>query len=379
MELYKQINIDLYNPYPLCIMKAKQGDTARGALITLTGNGEILVPTTESIQIYATKPDGTKIYNTCTIVGNQIQVKFTDQMLALPGHLPVEIEMIDGQYILSTPIFLINVLPTNIDANAIESTNEFTALQTAIAEATAYKAEYLKKPDAVLDSTQASTDSNTGHLEFHGKPFYPEIPVKQIQNFSYGTVDFETAAEREEISTGETLSSLFGKAKKWFSDLASGATSTLLGKNLEINRALIADSSGKVAASDVSSTELGYLKGAKKNIQEQIGTISDLNTKEKGSIVGAINELNSKLVSGYISAQYSSASMLRGYVMLGGKIKSAVATIGSWPGTPTSNVNRIIVEPNYSNTDGRLEIYAEGTGFVSGHNLRVYYIAVIGD
>lgn len=379
MELYKQINIDLYNPYPLCIMKAKQGDTARGAIVTLTAGGSIMEPTTEQIRIYAKKPDGTKIYNECTIQDGRLKVKFTDQFLSVPGQLPVEIEIVSGYEILSTPIFIIQVLPSNIDSQAIESSNEFTALQVALAEANAYKEEYQKKPDAVLDSTQASTDSNTGHLEFQGKPFYPEIPVKQIQNFSYGTVDFETAAEREEISTGETLSSLFGKAKKWFSDLASGATSTLLGKNLEINRALIADSSGKVAASDVSSTELGYLKGAKKNIQEQIGTISDLNTKEKGSIVGAINELNSKLVSGYISAQYSSASMLRGYVMLGGKIKSAVATIGSWPGTPTSNVNRIIVEPNYSNTDGRLEIYAEGTGFVSGHNLRVYFIAVLGD
>ena len=252
MELYKQINIDLYNPYPLCIMKAKQGDTARGALITLTGNGEILVPTTESIQIYATKPDGTKIYNTCTIVGNQIQVKFTDQMLALPGNLLVEIEMIDGQDILSTPIFLINVLPTNIDANAIESTNEFTALQTAIAEATAYKAEYLKKPDAVLDSTQASTDSNTGHLEFQGKPFYPEIPGGQLKNAENITIPFTPGSAYKKPTSGETLGNIIGEL---------------------------------VGNSELHEKGLSDLEG-------DVGEITGLNTTVKTSTVAAINEVN---------------------------------------------------------------------------------------
>ena len=295
MELYKQINIDLYNPYPLCIMNAKQGDTARGAIVTLAAGGSIIEPTTEQVRIYAKKQDGTKIYNDCTIQEGRVKVKFTNQFLSVPGHLPVEIEIVSGDEILSTPIFIIQVLPSNIDSQAIESSNEFTALQAALAEANSYKEEYQKKPDAILNIEQESTDFNVGHLEFEEKPFYPEIPVKQIRNFSYGTVDFETAAEREEISTGETLSSLFGKLKKWFSDLAAGAASTLLGENLIIDRALISDTSGKVAASDVSSTELGYLKNASSNIQEQIGAITGLKTEEKGSLVEALNEINSNM------------------------------------------------------------------------------------
>ena len=54
-----------------------------------------------------------------------------------------------------------------------------------------------------------------------------------------------------------------GKIMKWFSDLANGAASTLLGTNLTANRVVIANGSGKVATSSVTSTELGYLAGAK--------------------------------------------------------------------------------------------------------------------
>lgn len=132
MKLYKPITVDLYNPNPLQTMKAKQGDTARGAIVTLTAEGSILEPTTEQIRIYAKKPDGTKIYNDCTIAEGKVKVDFTNQILAAAGKLQVELEMTLGEDILSTPIFIIQVLPTNIDDNAIESSNEFTALENAL-------------------------------------------------------------------------------------------------------------------------------------------------------------------------------------------------------------------------------------------------------
>lgn len=135
MELYKKISVDLYNPYPLAILKAKQGDTARGAMITLTAGGAVLVPTTERVRTYAKKPDGTKLYNDCEIENGKVRLKFTNQLLAVPGQLPVEIEMTNGDAILSTPIFMIQVLPTNIDSQAVESSDEFTALQSALQKA----------------------------------------------------------------------------------------------------------------------------------------------------------------------------------------------------------------------------------------------------
>ena len=54
----------------------------------------------------------------------------------------------------------------------------------------------------------------------------------------------------------------------------TGAASTIVSSDLTESRALVSDASGKVAVSDVTATELGYLDGVKSNIQEQLDNIS---------------------------------------------------------------------------------------------------------
>jgi 6-pyruvoyl-tetrahydropterin synthase len=50
----------------------------------------------------------------------------------------------------------------------------------------------------------------------------------------------------------------------------SGAATTITNTNLDVNRALISDANGKVAVADTSATELSYLKNVKSNIQTQL-------------------------------------------------------------------------------------------------------------
>lgn len=50
----------------------------------------------------------------------------------------------------------------------------------------------------------------------------------------------------------------------------TGAGTTITSSNLTASRALISNSSGKVAVSDVTSTELGYLDGVTSNVQTQL-------------------------------------------------------------------------------------------------------------
>lgn len=54
----------------------------------------------------------------------------------------------------------------------------------------------------------------------------------------------------------------------------TGGATTITGSNLTANRALISNSSGKVAVSAVTSTELGYLDGVTSKIQTQINNIT---------------------------------------------------------------------------------------------------------
>lgn len=161
MKLYYPITVDLYKPYPLPLVEAQQNNIGRGVLVTLTAQGAVITPTGESIQLYAKKPDGTISYLPCTISGSQIQCDFTNQMLALPGIVQVELQMIGGtsgnETEITTPIFCVKVNPSNVDDSAVESQDEFPALVTALAEVAELKANGLKGDPGEAATIQVGT------------------------------------------------------------------------------------------------------------------------------------------------------------------------------------------------------------------------------
>ena len=163
MRLYYPIEVDLYKPYPLPVMEAQQNNIGRGAVVTLKANGAIIQPTNEGLTFWAKKPDGTVSFLAATLTGNNIQMDFTNQMLALPGMVQVEIRLTSGsgesETDISTPIFSVRVNPSNINDSAVESQNEFTALQVAIGEVQSALSEVdeLKKNGLKGDPGQAAT------------------------------------------------------------------------------------------------------------------------------------------------------------------------------------------------------------------------------
>ena len=162
MKLYYPITVDLYNIYPLPIMPAQQANIGRGAQVTLKANGAAVVPENETVNIYIKKPDGTKVYADCTVAGNQIQVDFSQQMLLVPGMLEVELQMIDADgNNITTPIFLIQNQRSNIDYAGITSSDEFTALVTALAEVEDLKKNGLKG-DAATVTVGTTTTGEPG-------------------------------------------------------------------------------------------------------------------------------------------------------------------------------------------------------------------------
>lgn len=79
-------------------------------------------------------------------------------------------------------------------------------------------------------------------------------------------------------ATAADIPGLDGKQAK-----ITGAATTITNDNLTADRALISNSSGKVAVSSVTSTELGYLDGVTSNIQTQ------LNNKLSSAPVTSVN------------------------------------------------------------------------------------------
>ena len=80
-------------------------------------------------------------------------------------------------------------------------------------------------------------------------------------------------------------------------DTITGGASSIASVNLETNRALISNASGKVAASPVSNTELGYVKGVTSAIQTQLNAKQDNVTGGASSIVANNLTANRALVS----------------------------------------------------------------------------------
>lgn len=85
-------------------------------------------------------------------------------------------------------------------------------------------------------------------------------------------------------------------------DTITGAATSILDSNLTTNRALISNSTGKVEASSVTSTQLGYLSGVTSNIQSQ------LNSKANGTWTHATRLTATTNGQTYTNANLASAT-----------------------------------------------------------------------
>lgn len=99
-----------------------------------------------------------------------------------------------------------------------------------------------------------------------------------------------------------------------------------------------------------------------------------------------ISSLNSNFVSGnlgsfrithqLVSLTYASATELAGFMYCGADVAAATATIIYQNSTPIDQVDRLYIDIGPYNTPSRINIHAHGTGFISGHILKVAVIVI---
>lgn len=116
-------------------------------------------------------------------------------------------------------------------------------------------------------------------------------------------------------------------------DTVVGGASTITADNLTANRALVSNSSGKVAVSSVTSTELGYLDGVTSNVQTQ------LNKKIEKAPVTSVNNK-----TGAVQLNATDVGALPGTTIIPSKTSqldndSGFITIGDVPDAPVTSVN----------------------------------------
>lgn len=168
-------------------------------------------------------------------------------------------------------------------ANATEDVQEdFTAqLTEKISQAAAVIANTTLAANAANTAAENADDATQEALEAA-----EAANAYVLGDISQKTVDFSQAESRENINTGESTAALFGKIKKWFTDLGTAAF--------------------QAVANNLTTTGEGSVLDARqgKVLADKIGSLDELETTEKSDVVSAVNEVENSMQNGYVYANY---------------------------------------------------------------------------
>lgn len=150
-----------------------------------------------------------------------------------------------------------------------------------------------------------------------------------IKNIRYlinllGNIDISTLGDGTVTGAIDTLNKSLSDKQ----NTITGAASTIAAKNLTTSRVLVSNSSGKVAVSDITETELNYLDGATSNIQTQINSFSAFSTT---SLVANTSLINSSLGYGSVCYKYGNLIIIHAFFQAAHFISGASGTLFTVP------------------------------------------------
>lgn len=219
MKLITDITLELTGETKRFEVQAKQGDKGtRFVRVSLTNNGaEFEMPSGVTVIANIQKPDRKFCFNECTLEGNKVLVPLTNQALAVAGTAECDIEIRDGggNLILSSQTFTIEIEKSMRDESAIESSNEFTALEKInAAEEARVKAEAAR---VTAENKRASAETSRASAETERQ--------KQLALMKTATTDANDAkdAALQAKQQAETAASGANTAKKAADDAADAA------------------------------------------------------------------------------------------------------------------------------------------------------------
>ena len=136
-------------------------------------------------------------------------------------------------------------------------------------------------------------------------------------------------------------------------DKITGGATTIVSDNLTSNKALISNADGKVAVSDTTSAELGYLSGARSNLQSQIDAITteggQPNVIEVVQENGTPLEVNNKTVNVIAPTNLVNGNATGSLRAIGSTEESDTYKLGQYTFAEGKNTKAI---GNYSHAEG---------------------------
>lgn len=228
---------------------------------------DFTIPASASAFAYVKKPSGLEVFSQAEIDGNVVIINPTTQMMAEIGYNKLQVLITAGGNVAATFVVILDVEENITEDSAVESQNEYSALESLIAQAnetiTAVTAATQAANTAASSANSAAGQANTAASSANnvaeeveskldngdfaatvslgtvttGDPgtnaavtnsgtendavFNFTIPrgdPGSVENLSQQPVTFTESEERENIQSGDTLASIFGKIQKFYDD-----------------------------------------------------------------------------------------------------------------------------------------------------------------
>ena len=201
-----RMSLDIHEHGSQAVLKVKKTDTGRKLCISLREGGTSYIIADDCFAVFkATKPDGSVLYNNCTIENNEIIYAFTEQTCTSVGTCRCEIALygLDDKLITS-PRFTLLVDGTIYPDGIVESTDEFSALtaqiSASIGAAISATNASLNATNASVRANEAATTANEAAGNANTATSEANIATEEAkvatQNASTATTRANTEAER---------------------------------------------------------------------------------------------------------------------------------------------------------------------------------------
>lgn len=281
MKLITDITLELTGETKRFEVQAKQGDKGtRFVRVSLTNNGaEFEIPSGVTVIANIQKPDRKFCFNECTLEENKVLVPLTNQALAVAGTAECDIEIRDGggELILSSQAFTIEIEKSMRDENAIESSNEFTALEKInAAEAARVKAE-AARVEAEKKRVTAENGRVSAETERQKQLALMKTATTEAENAKTGALQAKSQAEQAAETATQTANAAATEAKKTASDAAAAAKETAEKAAGKANTAA-SNTNAAIAGANAAKVAAEAAAAACEGIAAGINTIPDLVT-----------------------------------------------------------------------------------------------------
>lgn len=184
-DTVNKIRLDLDRQKIRTSVSVCKGDTlSRTLYITLIHNGIVFdIPDDTIATLIATKPDGKSVYNDCTIHENEIGYTITNQLIVMEGDVECQVNLTlsDGT-VITSPVFIIRVYSKFFDDKILESTNDYSALQSYCIRAETAAKEVEGKVGNIVDTVKNVSNESQASKSIENSLAYIMLVMNEAGN-----------------------------------------------------------------------------------------------------------------------------------------------------------------------------------------------------